>query len=641
MSLRNTLICAALFVLCGTRLSASTQYHVPTQFATVQEAINLASDGDTVIIHPGTYKGAGNTNLDFLGKAITVRSLKYDYGTVVINCEGNRGVTFHNGEGPGSILWGITIMDAYDPAGGNAILIDGASPIIRDCCIDANRAWMWNTTVLVKSGSPIFENCDFDSNYDTIWLQPAAQATVRQCIFTANWIPINVEAGGSVVVEDSKFDGSYFAVICNSAQASIARSTFTNIWGVAVNLSGGAAATVDACHFIGNLTGVSVVGTSVATVSGCEFDNNTGDGVFVSNTASVNVLNSKFTRNKVGLGMEGTPTVAETNGLFVANQTGVLVNGGVFEGSYSTMTANTSYGINKTLGSATAHIVNSIAWGNGIFDVSGTVKGNGCDVGTKTYPAGLIGAAGNVKLDPLFVRPASPGPDTVWGTADDDFGDLTLQINSPCVNRGVPYPLGPPTDLAGNPRVVGTIPDMGAYELGFAITVLKPAFAVWGGPTFDMMVNGSAFARGSVVTFGGTPLATTFVSNKSLRATVPASLLLTVGMFDVKVELAGEETAPASFTVGNPVPVINGIMPTKVWHGSPDFTLEVMGKGFDDNSVILWNGAPRSTSFNATTGKLSAWISAADIAAVGTATVQVSNPAPGGGLSKIKNLPIR
>jgi len=47
-------------------------YYVPEEYATIQAAINAASDGENVVVSTGTYE----ENIDFLGKAITVASRK-------------------------------------------------------------------------------------------------------------------------------------------------------------------------------------------------------------------------------------------------------------------------------------------------------------------------------------------------------------------------------------------------------------------------------------------------------------------------------------------------------------------------------------------------------------------------------------
>ncbi|GAH51482.1 unnamed protein product, partial [marine sediment metagenome] len=47
---------------------------VPGDYSTIQEAIEAASNGDTIIVAPGTYR----ENLDFLGKRITLRSQNPD-----------------------------------------------------------------------------------------------------------------------------------------------------------------------------------------------------------------------------------------------------------------------------------------------------------------------------------------------------------------------------------------------------------------------------------------------------------------------------------------------------------------------------------------------------------------------------------
>ena len=80
------------------------------------------------------------------------------------------------------------------------------------------------------------------------------------------------------------------------------------------------------------------------------------------------------------------------------------------------------------------------------------------------------------------------------------------------------------------------------------------------------------------------------------------------------------------------MPVTSSLTPNSALLGSPAFTLVIQGSGFVPGASVRWNGATRPTTF-ISSGELQASISAADVAAEGTASVTVFNPAPGGGLS--------
>jgi hypothetical protein len=60
----------------------------------------------------------------------------------------------------------------------------------------------------------------------------------------------------------------------------------------------------------------------------------------------------------------------------------------------------------------------------------------------------LITGAGNITAAPLFVG----------------GGDYRLQVGSPCINAGTNAYAQGATDLDGNPRLIGGVVDMGAYE---------------------------------------------------------------------------------------------------------------------------------------------------------------------------------
>jgi hypothetical protein len=85
--------------------------------------------------------------------------------------------------------------------------------------------------------------------------------------------------------------------------------------------------------------------------------------------------------------------------------------------------------------------------------------------------------------------------------------------------------------------------------------------------------------------------------------------------------------------VPNAVPFLNQtLVPESAQTGGSAFTLTVNGTGFAPGSVVNWNGSPRTTTF-VSSSQLKADIAATDIAKPETATITVSSPSPGGGIS--------
>ncbi len=120
---------------------SSVAIHVPGDYATIQAAIDAAVEGDTVLVDDGVYTGEGNKEIDFRGKAITVRS-KNGPENCVIDCENSgRGFWFHSSETRDSVLRGFTIQNGrVEDDNGGAIYCDGASPTIVGNIITDNSA---------------------------------------------------------------------------------------------------------------------------------------------------------------------------------------------------------------------------------------------------------------------------------------------------------------------------------------------------------------------------------------------------------------------------------------------------------------------------------------------------------------------
>jgi hypothetical protein len=110
----------------------------------------------------------------------------------------------------------------------------------------------------------------------------------------------------------------------------------------------------------------------------------------------------------------------------------------------------------------------------------------------------------------------------------------------------------------------------------------------------------------------------------------------------LRVTLLGALILSAAFaTAANPTPFVNQpLIPASIAPGGPDFTLTVNGTGFVSGSTVNWNGSPRATTF-VSGSQLTATILSSDIATAATASVTVSSPAPGGGVSNVVFLPVR
>ena len=170
------------------------------------------------------------------------------------------------------------------------------------------------------------------------------------------------------------------------------------------------------------------------------------------------------------------------------------------------------------------------------------------------------------------------------------------------------------------------------------LSSISPTSATAGGPAFTLTLNGGGFASGASVNFGTNPAITpTSVTATQIVATIPAADIATAGTVNVTVtNPSGGGTSNAqTFTVNspaNPVPTETSISPTSATAGGAGFSLTVNGTGFVSTSVVKFNGAAKPTTFISAT-QLTAAIAAADIATAGTASVTVTNPAPGGGTS--------
>ncbi len=191
----------------------------------------------------------------------------------------------------------------------------------------------------------------------------------------------------------------------------------------------------------------------LATITDNEIDHNHGTfgGGVRLHTSSPVIANNAVTFNSSGFGASmyiqySSPAIV--NNTIVGNDSSVLL-------SYaSPLIANTIIALNvgglETGGTSQPILRHSDVYGNMAFNYSGL--------------ADPTGTNGNISADPLFLLTPDAGTDGLWGTVDDNEGNVRLTAGSPCINTGHNGDAWGDVDLDGSPRLVGCFADMGAYE---------------------------------------------------------------------------------------------------------------------------------------------------------------------------------
>ena len=422
--------CLALcFALFAPSVRAATWYVATTgsdsnlgttaakPFLTIQQGVNYANLGDTVLVADGTYSGAKNYNIDFGGVDLTVKSASGNPANCVIDCQ-KLGCAFylHSGETAKSNIASFTIENgagnSNNGGNGGGIYISSNKPTVNNCVFTSNTAnqgggmeggTATNCTFSNNNGGGMYAgtaiNCAFTGNYGKLYGGGMENGTATNCVFTGNSA---IFGGGmeGVTATNCIFTG-------NIAQYGGGMDS-----GTATN-----------CAFISNYATVGGGGTYDGTATNC---------VFFGNAATQYISG-------------GTTTPANGGGAYAANLYFCTVVNNSAQGSGG--------GVYSSSLSATT---NCIIWGNTAVVGGLNVFGSG----TVTYSDVQRGfnGTGNINADPKFVNQAS--------------GNLHLTAASTaCVNAGTsatayPFNTFPTTDGDGGKRTIGAKPDMGAYEYG-------------------------------------------------------------------------------------------------------------------------------------------------------------------------------
>jgi gliding motility-associated-like protein len=159
------------------------------------------------------------------------------------------------------------------------------------------------------------------------------------------------------------------------------------------------------------------------------------------------------------------------------NDTAITNGGGILDGGASPVLINATFYQNDAAngggimnsGQCSVVITNSVFWANTATaagsDIYDNIDPNMPTIVSYSFTQTAIPGTGNIQgiADP-FVNDANPaGPDGIWMTPDDGL-ELKGCINNPAINAGNNTANTTAADATGQPRIVNSIIDIGAYE---------------------------------------------------------------------------------------------------------------------------------------------------------------------------------
>ena len=253
-------ICASIvaaLVLAGTTTAATI--NVPADYTTIQAAVNAASDGDEILVAPGTYTGTGAEVVDMLGKAITLRSSGTAEETILDGESVNQVVRCTNGETSAAVLEGFTITGGFSESFGGGIYCSNSSPTITGCTISNNTAGSsgggyGGGGISCYGGSPTLTDCVIENNTASghgggIRCSGGSSPTISGCTFSNN--TAGSSGGGYGGGGISCYGGSPTLTDC------VIENNTASGHGGGIRCSGGSSPTISDCTISNNTAGSS------------------------------------------------------------------------------------------------------------------------------------------------------------------------------------------------------------------------------------------------------------------------------------------------------------------------------------------------------------------------------------------------
>jgi len=366
--------------------------------------------------------------------------------------------------------------------GGNGagIACINAFPIIRDCVIASNITGMGGSVDI--DADPVWDAGDSGDGAGIYCLSSLAE--ISNCIIKDNRTADGFATVDLVSGAGGGNGGSGAGVYCRMSRTTLVGCVIAN------NVCGNGGEALFSAVGAGGRGGGVYLQTESAMIRDCSFINNRagdagvrgypnagGDGGGLYAGPSLVVLNCCFVNNVAGAG-GGLPVGREGQGggIMQVDSWDVKITNCTLYGNEAHGDGGGVYALRPT----DLRIANCILWENRsrslpVAREAAQIDSNDpesidviscCIHGLSSWFPG----DGNIGIDPRFVGPN--GADGELGTEDDD---LKLSDTSPCINAGQNkfLPDFIATDLAGVPRVIGSIVDMGAYETSVVSGTLR------------------------------------------------------------------------------------------------------------------------------------------------------------------------
>jgi len=141
----------------------SATIHVPADQPTIQAGINVAIEGDTVLVADGVYTGEGNRDIVVGIGGIIIRS-QNGPEFCIVDCEGSettphRGFIYDNAEGH---IQGLAVRNAYVSGSGAGIASFMESGLqLKRCLFEGNTATEIGGAVYCQGGFLVADSCRF------------------------------------------------------------------------------------------------------------------------------------------------------------------------------------------------------------------------------------------------------------------------------------------------------------------------------------------------------------------------------------------------------------------------------------------------------------------------------------------------